>query len=132
MMTLDTSALYALVNRRDPAHARIRALVLGDDRPLLVPAGILAEIAYLIEQRLPHVLDAFLGDLESGALTIVCEEDVSRIRNLVSRYASLPLGVADASVIACAERHGGRVATLDRRHFPIVAREGLLAVLPAD
>jgi uncharacterized protein len=132
MMTLDTSALYALVNRRDPAHARIRALVLGDDGPLLVPAGILAEIAYLLEQRLPHVLDAFLGDLESGALTIVCEEDISRVRTLVSRYASLPLGVADASVIACAERNGGRVATLDRRHFPIVAREGLLAVLPAD
>ena len=132
MITLDTSALYALINRRDAAHTRIRTLVLSDDGPLLVPAGILAEIAYLIEQRLPHALDAFLGDLESGALTIVCEENVSRIRTLVSRYADLPLGVADASVIACAERYGGRVATLDPRHFPVVEREGLLAVLPAD
>ena len=30
--------------------------------------------------------------------------------------------VRSAAVIACAERHGGRVLTNDRRHFPIVAR----------
>ena len=132
MITLDTSALYALVNRRDASHARIRSLVLGDGGPLLVPAGILAEIAYLIEQRLPLALDAFLADLESGALTLVCEDDIARVRMLVDRYADLPLGVADASVIACAERHGGRVATLDRRHFGVVEREGLVAVVPSD
>ena len=132
MITLDTSALDALVNRRDPAHDRIRSLVLGDGGPRLVPAGIVAEIAYLIEQRLPHTLDAFLADLESGALTIVCDDDIARVRTLVARYGDLPLGVADASVIACAERHGGRVATLDRRHFGVVEREGLVAVLPAD
>ena len=111
MITLDTSALDALVNRRDPAHDRIRSLVLGDGGPRLVPAGIVAEIAYLIEQRLPHTLDAFLADLESGALTIVCDGDIARVRTLVARYADLPLGVADASVIACAKRHGGRVAS---------------------
>lgn len=132
MITLDTSALYALVNRRDPAHDSIRRLVLSDGGPLLVPAGILAEIAYLIEQRLPHTLDAFLADIESGALTIDCDDDIARIRTLVGRYADLPLGVADASVIACAERHGGRVATLDRRHFGVVAREGLVSVLPTS
>ena len=129
MITLDTSALYALVNRRDPAHARIRSLILGDGGPLLVPAGILAEIAYLIEQRLPHTLDAFLADLESGALTIVYDDDIARVRTLVAHYADLPLGVADASVIACAERHGGQVATLDRRHVGVVEREGLVSVL---
>lgn len=132
MITLDTSALYALINRRDASHARIRSLVLGDGGALLVPAGILAEIAYLIEQRLPHALDAFLADLESGALTLVCEDDIARVRVLVARYADLPLGVSDASVIACAERHGGRVATFDRRHFGVVEREGLVAVVPAD
>ena len=129
MITLDTSALYALVNRRDPSHDAIRNLVLSDGGPLLVPAGILAEIAYLIEQRFPHSLDAFLADLESGALTIVCDDDIARVRRLVARNADLPLGIADASVVACAERHGGRVATFDRR-FGVVEREGRLSVLP--
>jgi predicted nucleic acid-binding protein len=40
---------------------------------------------------------------------------------LVHRYADLPLGTVDASVIAAAERLAiGRVATLDRRHFSVV------------
>jgi predicted nucleic acid-binding protein len=39
------------------------------------------------------------------------------------------LAFADAAVVECAERHGGRVMTLDG-HFAIVAREGRIAVLP--
>ncbi len=53
-----------------------------------------------------------------------------RIRALARRYADLPLGFADAAMIACAKRHGGRVLTLDLRHFGVVAREGGLIVLP--
>ena len=34
------------------------------------------------------------------------------------------------AVIACAERHGGRVLTLDVRHFGTVAREGKISLLP--
>jgi predicted nucleic acid-binding protein len=47
--------------------------------------------------------------------------DWERIRELVTAYASLPLGGTDASVIALAEQHGAiRVATLDRRHFTVI------------
>jgi predicted nucleic acid-binding protein len=49
----------------------------------------------------------------------------------MERYESLGLGLADAAVIACAERHRGRVLTFDRRHFPVVAQgEGTITVLP--
>jgi predicted nucleic acid-binding protein len=60
------------------------------------------------------------------------EEDWSRIRELASRYANLPLGLADASVVACAERHTGRVLSLDERDLQIVAREGRITVLPGE
>lgn len=41
--------------------------------------------------------------------------------DLVEMYANLPLGAADASVIAVAERlELAEVATLDRRHFTVV------------
>jgi len=47
--------------------------------------------------------------------------DLERTAELVEQYASLPLGAADASVIALAERHNvTTVLTLDRRHFTIV------------
>lgn len=132
MITLDTSGLFALLNRSDRDHGRTRAAFLDDGGPYLVPSGILAEVAFLIERSLhPHVLDAFLADLESGAYTLECgDQDLSRIRALTRRDADLPLGFSDAAVIACAERHGGRVLTLDLRHFMVVAREGKLVILP--
>ena len=133
LITLDTSALLALLNRRDPDHQQVRAVFLEDEGPHIVPAGILAEIGYLVERRLgASVLDALLADIESGALSFECgEEDLSRIRGLVRRYADLPLGFADAAVIACAERHGGRVLTLDTRDFGVVARDAKITLFPA-
>lgn len=132
MITLDISAIFALINRDEPHHQRVTTALLQDAGPYLIPAGVLSEIAYLIEGRLGmRVLDGFLADLETGAYTIDCgENDVPRIRTLMRRYADLPLGFADASVIACAERYGGRVLTLDMRHFGVVAREGKLTLLP--
>jgi predicted nucleic acid-binding protein len=86
----------------------------------------------MVEERLGiRVLDAFLSDLESGGFSLHCgEEDFPRIRELVQRYRDLPLGFADASVIACAERHGGRALTVDERDFGVVAREGKIKLVP--
>ncbi len=132
MITLDTSAVFALLNRRDPAHLQVRQIIEDDPGPYVLPAGILAEATYLIEDRLgARVLDAFLNDIETGALVFDCgESDWPRIRELVVRYANLPLGAADASVVACAERAGGVVLTLDQRDFSIVSKEGTIKALP--
>ena len=130
MITLDTSALFALANRRDPQHTRAKAVFLADRGPHMVPAGILAEVGYLIETRLGAT--AVLRFLESLAadLTLDCgEEDLGRVAELVERYADLPLGLADAFVVACAERHGGDILAFDD-DFLVVAREGRLRVLP--
>lgn len=132
LITLDTSGLFALLNRGDKDHERVKAALFADRGPYLVPAGILAEISYMLEERLrPEALESFILDLESGGLTLECgEEDLPRIRDLVGRYADLPLGFADASVVSCAERHGGKVLTLDLRHFGVVAGEGRISTLP--
>lgn len=97
-----------------------------------MPAAILAEIAHLVEHRLgAQVLDAFLADLDARAFSLECgEEDLPRVRELVRRYADLPLGFADAAVVACAERSGGAVLTLDVRDLGVVAREGKITVVP--
>ena len=63
--------------------------------------------------------------LSSAPFTLAnSEDDLARIRELVRRYADLPRGLADATVIACAERHGGKLLTLDQRHVGVVARDG--------
>lgn len=47
--------------------------------------------------------------------------DLTRMAELVRTYADFPLGAADASVIAVAERlNVTRIATIDHRHFRVV------------
>ena len=109
MITLDTTALYALGNRRDTHRERIRHAFSADREPYLVPVGILAEVTYLIEQRLPNALDPFLADLDTGAFTLDWGlDDLARVRQLLSGYADLPLSHTDAAVIACGERAARR------------------------
>lgn len=88
----------------------------------------------MLDARLgPAVLDAFLADVQERAFIPDCgEDDLPRIRALITRYENLPLGYADAAVIACAERSGGRVLSYDLRHFPIVAREGTFTVVGSE
>src|SRR2546422_4456629 len=51
VITLDTSAVLALLNRRDPDHMRVRVAVDSDPGPYLIPAGILSEITYRSEEH---------------------------------------------------------------------------------
>ena len=76
------------------------------------------------------MLDLFLADLAAGAFALEWDRaDLGRIRELVRGYADLPLRFPEA-VIACIERYGGEVLTLDARHFGIVSREGTITLLP--
>lgn len=132
MITLDTSALLTLVNRRDRDYRRVRAAADRAGGPLILPAATLGEVTYFIEARMSlPVLEAFTTDLEIGTFELdPGQDDFARVRFLVRRYADLPLGFVDAAVIACAERRGGLVLSLDRRDFDVVAREGTITVLP--
>jgi len=73
---------------------------------------------------------AFLRSLIDGEPTLHWNAaDLPRIHELVYRYRDFPLGFGDAAVIVCAEQNGGKVLTLDRRHFGVVAREGTIQIL---
>ena len=130
MITLDSSALFALTDRKDRSHLRLKRALVAGRGPYLIPAPILAEIIYMIESRLgTNALPAFVGDLDAGYAVHHSQGGWARIAQLIKRYAGLPRGFSDAAVVECAERHGGRVLTLDG-HFAIVAREGRIAVVP--
>jgi hypothetical protein len=132
VLTIDTSGLLALMDRRDENHRAAIREAEADDGPLIVPAGILSEAAYMIEGRVgSRFVAAFVSDLASGALALDCgADDFARIETLLARYEDLRLGFTDASVVACAERNGGRVLTFDRRDFSVVAREGTITLVP--
>lgn len=100
--------------------------------------AILAEIDYLLADRLG--VDAALSFLESvkgGAFTLVIPtlHDLARCRDLIIQYRDLRLGLADASVVAMAERLKiQRLFTVDQRHFRTIQPRGFshFILLPAD
>lgn len=124
MILIDAGPLVALGNRRDPDHERCRDLLGRSDKPLLVPATVVAEVSHLLGDRVGAKADAlFLRSFASDVLTIVSvtSADLRRAADLVEQYADLPLGGVDASVVAVAERlRLSDLATLDRRHFSVV------------
>jgi predicted nucleic acid-binding protein len=133
VITLDTSGILAVTNRSDRHHRLATAALQADSGPWMVPAGILGEVGYMLDTILgSRSLDAFLADVEAGVYLVEWRpDDVQDIRQLVSRYASLPLGFSDACVITCAAmRTARRVLTLDRRGFQVVGREIPLELLP--
>jgi predicted nucleic acid-binding protein len=85
---------------------------------------VVAEVSYMVESRVGSAAEAqFLRSLASGELELaeLTRSGLTRMAEMVERYADLPLGAADASVIAIAERLGAReIATLDRRDFTVV------------
>ena len=96
---------------------------------------VITEVTYLVSTRLGTEAEIrFLGDLASGNFIAehVAPADWLRIAELVGRYRDLPLGTADASVVAAAERLSmTTVATLDHRHFTVVQPSiGPLHLLP--
>lgn len=131
---LDTGPLAAAFISEDNRHSEAAAFPSTLKGRRLIPSPVLTEICWLLERR-SDVESAFLEQVASGAFELVhlTSADLWRMSRLVAKYADLPLGGVDASVIAVAERLGvDRVATFDRRHFNIVRTENLqgLVLLP--
>jgi predicted nucleic acid-binding protein len=123
-LIVDTGALFALVDEADEFHDRAVALLGAFPGDLLVPALVVAETAFLIGRALGGRTEALLlADLAGSDMTVdhIPLDEWARIGELVARYADLPLGTVDATVVAAAERLGvTAIATTDRRHFSVV------------
>jgi hypothetical protein len=114
--------LYAVVDEDDADHERCRAALEDASYRLVIPALIVAETTSLVGTRLgPKTEARFLASLALMDVEMPAPEDWPRIAELVERYGDFPLGGADASVVALAERLGAEtIGTLDDRHFRAV------------
>jgi uncharacterized protein len=123
-LILDTGPLLAALDAADPDHERCARLLVEAPEDLVVPALVLAEVDYWCHKRLgAEAWLVFLDDVLAGVYDVEAPtgQDLRRARELQKGYASLELGVVDASVMALAERLGeARIATLDRRHFSVI------------
>lgn len=82
-------------------------LLQGFPGPLLLPAPLITEIGYKLYSRAGSRAEAdFLRDVADSVyeLVQVTAADASRAADLTEQYSDLPLGTADAIVVAVAER----------------------------
>ena len=123
-MVVDAGPLIAAALAGDADHERCVRLLQGSSEPLQVPALAAAEAACFVGHRISPAAELALGRAFAGSelfMEPVEPADWDRIVELMDRYVDLPLGMADASVIALAERlEATQIATLDRRHFAAV------------
>jgi hypothetical protein len=132
---VDSGPLYAAVDADDNDHERCLDVLQRPDLDLVVPALVVAEVTYLVGQRLgPAVEASFLRGLSAVEVEAPLMDEWETIAKLVSRYADFPLGGADASVAVLAERlRTSLIVTLDRRHFTAIrATDGSAFTLLPD
>lgn len=118
---VDTSAALQLASSTGQRHADVLRVVEQLDGPFLLSPFVLAELDYmLIERHGQEKQLALLAQVVEGAYELAefGRADVEAACTLMSRYADLRVGLADASIVVLAEKHGtADVLSFDRRHF---------------
>ncbi|MEY4530421.1 MAG: hypothetical protein RLZZ156_1142 [Deinococcota bacterium] len=114
----DTSALLALLNKKDMNHEAVKPFATAK---LLVSSTVLCEFDYMATKYLgePATL-AFLQGQARGEWQLLSFDatDLENTNLLRLRYSDVPLGFVDSSLLILAERYAiPRVLTLDKRHF---------------
>jgi uncharacterized protein len=121
---MDTGPIVALLDAADPAHGACMAMVRAIGEDLVVPAPVLVEVDYWLNQLYgPAAWQTFVEDIDRGAYRLhhLPERELVRAAELERTYGSLDLGLVDAAVIVTCETLGEtKVATLDRRDFSVV------------
>lgn len=107
MILVDTGPIVAAASKRDQRHAECLAALTELREPPLISPLVVMEVCYFLSTRAtPAAEAAFLRSVAVGSFKLVSltTDDLHRSAELVETYGSLPLGAADASVIALAER----------------------------
>lgn len=108
------------MNRRDQAHALAAELVTRIGRNLVVPEPVIVEVDQLARARVgSDAARRFLAALDAGehAVAYLSPGILRSAIEIDRRYGDLDLGLADAAVMALAERHELPVLTFDFAHF---------------
>ena len=138
MILLDTSGLLAAIDASQRHHAAAVAALRDASPPWLLSPFVLADLDYLLATRVGQAAErAMLREVGRDAYRLepFAAADVAAAERVIGRYESLGIGLADASIVVLAIRHGSRnVLTLDERQFRALRGPGgrPFRLLPAD
>ena len=126
---VDTGPLVALLNGSDVYHEWARNTMSRLKPPLFTCEPVLAEAAYLV-RRLPGGPQAVLDLLARGVVQVDfrVDSDLLALRTLLTKYASVPMSLADACLVRMSEvMPRSHILTL-ASDFKVYRRRGRLAI----
>jgi uncharacterized protein len=138
LIVVDSSAIIAYMNSADRHHAEVAQWLQAEEDDLATTPLIVTEADHLAgAYGGARAAKALRGDLVAGAYLVEWwPEALGAAVRVAERYAEMNLGLADASLVALAQRlKTTAIATLDERHFRAVrplAGAKAFRLLPRD
>ena len=121
MIAVDAGFLYALLDKSDTWHERAVAAAPTVQEGWITTWPALTEATHLMTRRLgTRFAQALMNEVADGGLVAwdIPHDRIAKIPAMMQRYASLPMDLADASLVLLAEHLGhGRILTTDERDF---------------
>ena len=121
MILLDTSGLLAWIDAGQRRHGDVAAAMATIAPPFVLSPFVLAEIDYLLGERVgPAAEQALLAEIEGGAFELPAFDsaDIGAALRVIERYSDLRIGLADASLVVLSERYKTlSLLSLDERPF---------------
>jgi uncharacterized protein len=120
VIVVDTSVIVAYMNSGDDDHAIVTTWIEAVDDDLATTPLVVAEVDHLVRTRGGlRALTALYADLTAGAYLVEWWTGaMSPCVRIAEQYADIGIGLADASLVALADRLATTsIATLDERHF---------------
>jgi predicted nucleic acid-binding protein len=125
----DAGPLVAYLDRSDQHHDWAVATFSQLTDPLLTCEAVMAEAWHLLRRGRINP-DHLLALVKQGALIVQFDlgSEIDAVRLLIQRYSSVPMSLADASLVRMSELHeASRILTVDSDFF-VYRRHGRKAI----
>lgn len=126
---LDTSGIYAWINRNDPWHEAMCALPKTEERRLVVSDYIVAEACSLfVARKIPHQRRRLFELIDHSRIVHfnwIGPDLFTKAREWMLRYEDQPFSFTNCTSFACMKHLGIREAATTDRHFRTAGFEAL-------
>ncbi len=123
---IDTGAILAILDKRDPWHRLCVEAFQHLRAPLLTSEAVLTELFHMVGDDRREMEGAW-GFVRSGALKLaeIRDSELPEIHALMSRYWDRPMDFADATLVYLAKRESlSTILTVDHDAFETYRIEG--------
>jgi predicted nucleic acid-binding protein len=132
---VDTSVLYAFLDRGEPWHEASKTAIAEAPLPLVTTAAVLTELFHFALRRMNDQKGVWrLLRTRQIEISPISTADLPALESLMLRYADRPMDFADATLVHVAEREGLKtILTIDHDDFETyrIGRNAKFRILPA-